>query len=193
MAWGGNMKGMFEKVKKVDRFGIIRGLVVFCIITVSVFFLIRHNTYKQTLSYYQGTLSNQTNITTSQLDETMQNNLQYLYNAANIIGEYSSFRSEEAIQRLFGLEDGSIFSELYILYNDGTLIDCEGQEVQAESTLVSGIFQEAAGFTIIQDPGDVSGALLYVPIVEGKSQLLGTIDISYLNKKVSMFASPEVS
>ena len=63
MAWGGNMKGMFEKVKKVDRFGIIRGLVVFCIITVSVFFLIRHNTYKQTLSYYQGTLSNQTNIT----------------------------------------------------------------------------------------------------------------------------------
>ena len=111
-------------LKKYDRYGIIRGILVLVMLTVSIFFVIHSVTYNQILESYHDSMTASTRITASQFEDIINSNITYLYEVSELLSEYDSLKSAEAKETLAKMENGSYFSKLYILCNDGTIFDC---------------------------------------------------------------------
>lgn len=173
-------------LKKYDRYGIIRGILVLVMLTVSIFFVIHSVTYNQILKSYHDSMTASTRITASQFEDIINSNITYLYEVSELLSEYDSLKSAEAKETLAKMETGSYFSKLYILCNDGTIIGSKGADLIADSDSINSIFSTSIGFGRSDVIAGNNEIILHVPVVEGNTQLLGVLDEEYFKKKLSL-------
>ena len=173
-------------LKKYDRYGIIRGILVLVMLTVSIFFVIHSVTYNQILKSYHDSMTASTRITASQFEDIINSNITYLYEVSELLSEYDSLKSAEAKETLAKMETGSYFSKLYILCNDGTIIGSKGADLIADSDSINSIFSTSIGFGRSDVIAGNNEIILHVPVVEGNTQLLGVLDEEYFKEKLSL-------
>lgn len=182
-----------EKMRAKDRYGLARSLFIFLVITIFVFFILQKISFNKSLTSCQNNMENGAGMVTTQFNDMVTCNIQYASGIANALSGINLSNNEYVTKMLKSIKDSCRFDDVLILYSTGETLKMDGTASNAESNLVSLAFNNDKGVSLLHSKNGNEDIVLHVPIVEGKSELIGIIDKNDFIRNFNMFNYGDVN
>lgn len=175
-----------KSAKSVKGFNIIKGASLTLVIVIGLFFGIRSVTYRYILNTFRNNMAVNINAVSGQFNNIIKSDMKVLSEVAKIISSNDIIKSTSTSSMLKGMEEESGYSDVFILYSDGTMLDSDLEESVVDITEVSKFFNPSSGLV---GNSTISGGnlMVHVPIVEGNFELVAVYDIEYLIQRIGVF------
>ena len=181
-----------KSAKSVKGFNIIKGASLTLVIVIGLFFGIRSVTYRYILNTFRNNMAVNINAVSGQFNNIIKSDMKVLSEVAKIISSNDIIKSTSTSSMLKGMEEESGYSDVFILYSDGTMLDSDLEESVVDITEVSKFFNPSSGLV---GNSTISGGnlMVHVPIVEGNFELVAVYDIEYLIQRIGVFSESGAS
>lgn len=192
--WRKLMGTVREKMKSADKYGFVRSILVFVTVTVFVFLLLQKITYDKALDSCQEDMVNGAGMVTTQFNDMVTCNTKYATAIADVLSGHNLSDNQYVSQILKSLKKNCGFEDVFILYSSGTRINEDGSNEFTGTDMISSVFNNGDdNLSLIADNNNDEMALFHVPIVDGKSALVGVLEKNYFVKNFNMFSYGEIN
>ncbi|MCI8306549.1 MAG: response regulator [Lachnospiraceae bacterium] len=163
--------------EKKNNQGLIIGFFFMLSITFIMFLIIRWITNAQIFKTFKSNIMSDIEVTSAQFDNIIDSDIMILSETARIIAANEEMKGSRTSDLLKSVEEGSCFSQLYLVYSDGKVIDSSMQENDLDIDSISGIFSSTGGVEKNRVVSENS-LLIHVPVIEGNVELVALYDNS---------------
>ncbi len=185
---------IFDK-KKIrrhsNRNAFLLSVVIMICVSGLLFLHLQNVSERYVFEIYREGFVEDTSVAAGVFADAVSGSISTLSNIADNFDGLESFYSDEATMVLKLTEVSEEFSDLGILYGDGTLIDSSGEKSIADSEMISEIFKNKKGISMLTELQDSNSDNLtvYVPVVEGKTELVGMVNFMSTARQIGMINS----
>ena len=174
-----------------NRNAFLISIVIMICASCLLFMNLENISEKYVFEIYKDEFVEDTSIAAGVFSDTVSGSISSLSNIADNFEGIESFYSEDAIEVLELSEASEYISNLSILYGDGTMINSTGEQSVADSEMISEIFKNKRGISMLTELQDSNSDNLsvYVPVVEGKTELVGTVNFMSTARQIGMINS----
>lgn len=168
-------------MKKIsrNRRGLYICIVLYVLSCVSLFVFCEKISYRYIFDEKITALESNTEVSADSFSEAVSDNLNSMSEVANDLAGFNSLQSYEALNMLRISEMNTTYSGLNILYSDGSMVNSQGDVTQADSGMIAEVFGNRYGVSMVSElqGNNENNLIVYVPIVDGKTELIGKIDL----------------
>lgn len=182
-----------EKMKQMDRYGFVRSIITFVVVTVLILLLLQKALYDKALSSCQDNLVNGAGMVTTQFNDMVNNNVAYASSISGVLSRHNLTDNDYVLDMMQSLKKNCNFEKVFVLYSKGLVINEDGSEGNADSSVVSAVFNNEENLSLIPDSNGSEYVLLHVPIVDGRSALACVLKDNYFVRNFNMFRYGEVN
>ncbi len=161
--------------EKKNTKGLIIGLLIMLFVTVAMFFVIKSISNVQIFKTFKSNKMSDIEVTSTQFDNMIDSDIMILSETARIIASSEEMKGSRTSDLLKSVEEGSCFSELYLVYSDGKVFDSSMQENNLDIDSISGIFSNTEGVEKNRVVSENS-LMVHAPVIEGNVELVALYD-----------------
>ena len=180
-----------KKHRHSNRNAFLVSIVIMACVSFVLFIHLKSISERYVFEVYKEGFIEDTSVAAGVFSDVVSGSISNLANMADNFDGFESFHSEDAIEVLRVSEVSEYISDLGILYGDGTMINATGEKTVAESEMISEIFKNKRGISMLTELQDSNSDNLtvYVPLVEGKTELVGTVNFMSTVRQIGMINS----
>lgn len=175
-----------KKISRTRR-GLCICIVLYVLSCLSIFILCENVSYRYIFNEKITALESNAQVSADSFSEEVSDNLNSMSEVANDLAGFNSLQSYEALNMLRIAEMNTTYSGLSILYSDGIIVNSQGEATQADSGMIAEVFDNRYGVSMVSElrGNNENNLIVYVPIVDGKTELIGSIDLLSTAKFIS--------
>ncbi len=168
-------------MKKISR--SVRGLcicvVIYLIAGLGLFAFCEHAGFEYVFDAEINAFQENTAVSAESFSDAVTDNLNAMSDVADSLAVFESLQNSEALNTLYISEMNNAYYALNILYSDGRMVNSHGEISWADGTMATEVFGNRYGVSMISElqGNNQNNLLVYVPIVDGKTELVGNIDL----------------
>lgn len=176
-------------MKKLSRNtrGLCICIVIYVLASLGMFVFCENISFRYIFNEKITAFQNNTSVSAESFSDAVTDNLNSMSDVADSLAGFNSLQSSEALNTLRISEMNTAYYALNILYSDGSMVNSHGEVTQADSAMTAEVFGNRYGVSMVSElqENNKNNLLVYVPIVDGKAELVGNIDLLSTAKFIS--------